>query len=309
MKGVTKATGPIVVLTLILGGAVGNAAATNGKSTRPAAHATRILGGKPAAPAAHPAARRSPTGYQVLTSGPLANDAGTASVGVVTCPAHTVVYGGGAFSSSGSTLVNLQGSYPPGNTRWVAIMSNQSSGNATFTVYAVCAKRTAKWGIIETLGVPNPPATQTTHITATCPATTKVLGGGGWGEGVFGQNLNSSFPVQSGSGSAAIYSWRVDMNNNSTLALHVAAYAVCGNAKGYGIYSSAPVGLPTGTQNVVLQNCPSPKVPLGGGIFSSSENLTVNINSTFPYATAWSGYENSFSGPNSKITGYVVCAD
>src|SRR5262249_42330025 len=55
------------------------------------------------------------------------------------CPTGTLVLSGGAFSSSGSTQVNLNSTLPVSTTDWKSYEDNGSSGTNTVTAYAVCA--------------------------------------------------------------------------------------------------------------------------------------------------------------------------
>jgi hypothetical protein len=111
----------------------------------------------PAGPAgaAGPAGPAGPQGVQGIQgppgpvtlnyqqSAPIPNPAGVQTHGSVACAAGQKVTGGGAFSSSGSTSVNINSSYPVGNSTWAVDMNNASGGAATFTVYAICTTTTA----------------------------------------------------------------------------------------------------------------------------------------------------------------------
>jgi hypothetical protein len=57
-----------------------------------------------------------------------------------------------------------------------------------------------------------------------------------------------------------------------------------------------------------VANCPGEKVPLGSCINSGSEDLTVNMNSTFQVGSAWSSYEINASEFDASATPFVICA-
>jgi hypothetical protein len=111
----------------------------------------------------------------VVNSGNIINPAGTQARGTINCPSGTVVLGGGAFSNSVATNVNLNSSYPDGSTEWSVDMNNASTGDASFVVYAVCAQQPKKYSIVEGTSVDNPSGDQTS-ATASCPAKTEILG-------------------------------------------------------------------------------------------------------------------------------------
>jgi hypothetical protein len=74
-----------------------------------------------------------------LLSSPVANPANTQSRYSVTCPTGSLILGGGGFSSTSSTLVNLNGVWPSSTWTWEVDINNASSVSATVTVYEICA--------------------------------------------------------------------------------------------------------------------------------------------------------------------------
>jgi len=67
---------------------------------------------------------------------------------------------------------------------------------------------------------------------------------------------------------------------------------------------------PPGAQDFVGQECPTGKVPTGGGIYSSSSSTLVNVNATYPNPgfTGWGAYENNASGVEGTIYAYAICS-
>lgn len=75
--------------------------------------------------------------YKLVTGTATVNNAGTQTGATATCLTGVAI-GGGAFSSSGSTSVNLNTSYPLSNA-WRAYQNNNSTVAASFTPYVVCS--------------------------------------------------------------------------------------------------------------------------------------------------------------------------
>ena len=77
---------------------------------------------------------------------------------------------------------------------------------------------------------------------------------------------------------------------------------------GYTIANSGPVTSPANGQVRGTAVCPSGKVPLGGGFFSSSGSVGANENSSFPVTGGWSVDFNNSTATASTFTVYAVCA-
>src|SRR5262249_61770904 len=120
------------------------------------------------------------------------------------------------------------------------------------------------------------------------------LGGGALPNlGLLFTNLNTDTPTAHGC--------HVDENNAPATSGAVTPFAVCGKVKGYQVVSQE-FDVPANSQVAGAALCPAPKVPIGGGIFSSSGSVGVNINSTVPEAPAvneWESWMNNASGLDS----------
>jgi hypothetical protein len=131
------------------------------------------------------------------------------------------------------------------------------------------------------------------------------LGGGGFsGSADLGVNINSSYPTSTG--------WHIDMNNNSTLSTTFNAYAVCAKKpKGYVQVAGSPVANPPGAQTSASADCPSQRaVPTGGGVWSTSGSVLVNMTATdplYPDWSAWAVFEGNASAFSANLTPYAVC--
>lgn len=119
--------------------------------------------------------KEPPARYTVVNSGPLPSGYGSQDLGSVSCPAHTVVYGGGVLLASDGLDTNVNSSWPT-NNGWSAYVNNASTASTSFTVYAVCGAATTGYAVISGKMYNNPAHSQTI-ATATCPRGTDVLGG------------------------------------------------------------------------------------------------------------------------------------
>ncbi len=79
-----------------------------------------------------------PKGYTQVFGGLVDNPPGTQTGTTVDCPGASVPLGGGGFSSSGSTAVNMNSTFPSGSD-WEAFESNASAADASMQASVVCA--------------------------------------------------------------------------------------------------------------------------------------------------------------------------
>ena len=70
---------------------------------------------------------------------------------------------------------------------------------------------------------------------------------------------------------------------------------------------SPPLLSLAGAQTRGTATCPAGTVPLGGGAFSTSSNVAVNLNSSFPSATGWVADVNNATAVGSAFDVRVVC--
>jgi hypothetical protein len=286
-------SGAVVAAAAVALVMMGAMAGPAGAAVKPSAAVQPHKGPKPPKPP------KAPPGYTVVNSGSIDNPAATQTRGNVSCPSGTVVLGGGAFSNSVATDVNLNSSFPNGSTEWSADMNNASGSDSPFVVYAVCAKQPNKYSIVNSGSIENPSGNQTT-ATASCPARTELLGGGGISNSLATSvNINTTLPNNEG--------WLVNMNNNSGSDAAEMAIAICGKEKAVTSAQSATVLNPAGSQTAVGIACPGRTVPFGGGIFSSSPSLLANVNSSEPINGGWESWENNAGLDGESINAWVVC--
>jgi hypothetical protein len=231
-------------------------------------------------------------------------------MGQVKCPAGTVVYGGGAEIVASTLNANLNSSYPLNHTTWAAWANNGSLDDTELTVYAVCAKQTLSWSMRSVTY--NDSSTGSTFGEARCPGTAKVLGGGVYSASAsLGENVASSWPAVSGQGAAKAWRWRVRMTDqNPVSGTTFRVYSVCGATPGYKIVKGAAATAHAMNESLAEVTCPSPRVPLSGGVQAGgSHALLLSMNTTLPtLATNWRTYENNAGSTDLTLTPYAVCA-
>jgi hypothetical protein len=259
--------------------------------------------GKPAPPLTPNLSAGLPRGYVVVSSGTLSAVNGSQTRGRAVCPVGDVPLGGGVFVESGSTLANVNSSFPvaSGSTNeWVADVNNASGFDTPFDVRAVCAKQPRNYQIVEGNTVDNPSGNQNTSF-ATCPRGSKPLGGGAFSNSFdLKVNINSTLPEGP--------NWRVDENNGGTDDATVNAEVVCGRVGGYQVVQSGFMDNPPGDQTGIRASCPAPTAPIGGGIFSNSGSVGVNVNTTAPVGSGWDSFENNGTPFDQEANAFVVCA-
>jgi hypothetical protein len=254
-------------------------------------------------------ANAAPPGYQVVVSTGITALPDTQTTGTASCPAGTVVYGGGAEIVSGELDANLNSSYPFTHTSWAVWVNNATHRATTLIVYAICAKKTPSWSI---RSVPfNDSTTGSTYGEAPCPSTTRVLGGGVYSSSIsLGENVAGSWPGVSRHGLAQDWKWRVQMTSRMHGGSMFRVYAICGRTPGYRIAKGAAVTAPAMQEAFANATCPSPRVPLSGGVQAAGADAEpLNMNSTLPVlGTSWRSWENNGSSVTRTLTPYVVCA-
>jgi hypothetical protein len=164
--------------------------------------------------------------YTVVTSVTTA-PAGSLTLGAAFCPAHTTVFGGGAFSSSSSTAVAIDRTFPYDNgrgiTSWDVYMANANAdlNDSAFTVYAIC-RPPPKGYSIQHSAIVTALAGSQTRAEVVCPGASVAIGGGGGSQiqnGDLYVTLNTSVPTRG--------SWIIYENNGQGRDRSIDAEVVC----------------------------------------------------------------------------------
>jgi len=139
------------------------------------------------------------------------------------------------------------------------------------------------------------------NVNSSFPTGTKPLGGGGLSNaGLVLVNLNST--TLNGR------SWLVIENNASTFSATVTAIAICGKLPGYAVVTGTNTLNPPGSRTATQVSCPIGTLPIGGGVFSTSFSLAVNVNTSVPSGGEWESFENN-AGPTPGFTSTTaICA-
>jgi hypothetical protein len=250
-----------------------------------------------------------PAGYVIVHSALASAPSGTQTHGVVVCPTGKVVLGGGVDVQSSSFDANVNGTYPEGTTEWGADVNNASGAAISFRVWAVCGKQNAAYKVVESPFAIDVPPHGDTPFSISCPIGTKVLGGGAaTNSGSTDVNLNSSYPTHKKLGTSTQFTWKVNVNNATASDWFVTPVAVCGTSRGYTFVTGPKVNMIAGGRTTAHVNCPSPTLPLSGGLLAHSADLSVNLNGSFPSTTAWRVAENDALALFATFTPYAVCA-
>jgi hypothetical protein len=89
-------------------------------------------------PSAATAGSAAIRGHEIVKSLAIANPASTTTKGTVTCPMGKKVQGGGAIAL-GLRGQSINGSFPASATQWQVDMTNSSTADSNFVVFATCA--------------------------------------------------------------------------------------------------------------------------------------------------------------------------
>lgn len=175
----------------------------------------------------------SVAGYQVASTD-LTVGAGGFLRSVATCPAGTVVLGGGAADSSYSvtqlsTVDRIVQESSPGasgsQSVWLTALRNNDSVAHVIKLFAVCATSPAGYQVVHT--EVTLAAGGFVRDTARCPAGAVALNGGaavtGSGSGDFKIRIQETAPATVGGQS----SWLTAVRNNDSVAHTISLYAVC----------------------------------------------------------------------------------
>jgi hypothetical protein len=266
-----------------------------------------------AAAAASPAAaaRRSPAaigvthppGYKIVHAGPFNAPPGTFdSGGFATCPAGTVVWGGGAAFFGGANLsLNVNTSQPVGSGGWEARVNNSGTATVQFGVDAICANKPAGYKLVFK-NADNPPNTQT-HATVTCPAPKVLLSGGTLSSAdQVTAFLTSAWPRSSAKFTGYMF-------NGTSTDQTFTVEAICGHKPaGYKITSNSAAVDPGFTLSDGI-GCPIGTSVLGGGTQDPDHVPVVQLAGSIDEgASTWNIDMSNLGQSVHQVNGYAICA-
>ena len=162
---------------------------------------------------------KKPKAYKVITGASLTNPAASQTHATAACAGKSKLLGGGGYSSSPFTQVNLNSSYPTGKT-WAIDMNNASTGAASTQAYAICGQQVK--GLVALTGDTeiNSPGTEDL-ADVTCTGSKVALSGGVFSDTTStSENINSLVPETSAL-------WRSYMNNTDPVLHHITSHVIC----------------------------------------------------------------------------------
>jgi hypothetical protein len=199
------------------------------------------------------------------------------------CPEGYQVIGGGALRS-GSTN-DLRSSFPAGDgTSWTAQWNASATNN---TAYAICVPSD---GLTLSGGLS---AANATTVTASCPAGTRVVGGGGSATST-SRELLQSFPFSD-------TQWRAVFDSGST---GNTAFVICAP------WDTRDISLVTAAASAttVTANCPPATRLLGGGRSYGSASDPRSMWPVTDIDGSLRSFSVTFASANTGNTAYAVCA-
>ena len=214
-----------------------------------------------------------------------AGDNGTGvTPGSVNCPSsHPTATGGGAEirgDQSGLDL-ELKSSAPsPGSSvdSWDVEANNSSGSPASMDFDAICAK-----GKFRTPFATDPsvqPGTESFR-TATCPAGTKLAGGGVFSDGGdHATEIGDSAPAGTGAHPNA---WTGTINNGSSQEIAMGVVAVCATQGHYHVERSLRLPVDNNSQAGASVKCPAGTHVSGGGVHITGLDDALEVASSAPF--------------------------
>jgi hypothetical protein len=246
---------------------------------------------------------KAPPGYTIVQSSMFTAPSGAQTIGSVSCPTGTVVWGGGGLIEGSDLRLNLNSSLPNlDGGGWTVDVNNTADSFGLFFVEAVCARAPRKYQILESADVTVGAGSQA-NASQSCPAGTVVLGGGSLSDsGSPAVNINSTLPI------ASINGWQAEQNDDASFDTTFHAFAICGKAPtGYAILGGPIVLNPPLSQTNAVAACPTGR-PLSGGALSNVGSPVVNLNSSQVGGGGWTAYENNASLiGGATLEAFVIC--
>ena len=162
---------------------------------------------------------KKPKLYQLVTTPPALVAAGFSGHAIASCPAGTVVLGGGSFSFSGQTTVNLNSTFDAGNG-WRTDMNNASLSSSNIESLAICAKKPKGYVSVDGPDTIVSPFS-TGFAQAFCPGASVPLSGG---VSNFSNDVRANVSATSPTNGDG---WFAAVNNDTNSSIPVSARMVC----------------------------------------------------------------------------------
>jgi hypothetical protein len=225
--------------------------------------------------------------------------AGSDDYAVATCPAGSVVVGGGYDATDPDVTFYVQYKYGNG---WRGYAKNNSGSSRQITVFAVCLHNAPGASVTQELAQAMLYPGSSTPAIADCPPGSIVTGGG------FYVDPDADLQVYQARKSPTSEGWMVWAYNHSGSDKTFLAYAMCLSGSGGTITQiEKTVDISAGTTGYALPTCGGGSLLTGGG-FSGPLDLIVYRNSS-PYSGGqWQVYaKNTHTSDTKKLYAYVIC--
>jgi hypothetical protein len=202
------------------------------------------------------------------------------------CPKKFLAVGGGAHVTGTDPDFDLeiQTTEPDhSNPRtWVNAIDNSTGSTAQATSFVIC-ERASSHTIKYRVGRKIVAAGGQGVMSVSCPAGTKVTGGGADITGDHRAEISSSEPAD-GQDANRINddAWFAVVNNGTSIRQHMTVNAVCSTVGRYKIVSSRHVRLPDNTQVAATAHCPAGSRVTGGGLGIRGFDNGYEVAGSFP---------------------------
>ena len=161
---------------------------------------------------------KRPKGYRIVTT-TVDSPGVTQTTATATCPANTVVFGGGMSSTSTSAATHVLSSWAPKRTAFRAILWNATGDDQSMSVYAICGHQPPGYTIVRQTGTVPPSGID--FAGGVCPTGTSVLSGG---FKVVAPNPGVRLDTSLEDGRSL---WDIDFNNAGTTSVQLTSSAIC----------------------------------------------------------------------------------
>jgi hypothetical protein len=223
-------------------------------------------------------------------------NAGSYGRAVATCPAGTVVTGGGF---GGLAAQNTFVSTMSGNT-WQVFAYNGATSTLPVYAYATCLPYEGSITTASYTGTKSVAMYSSDCAYATCPVGTTVTGGG-----FSGPQLRSTLSIYKNSNYGN--GWVTCGANYSSSSQTIAAYAVCASGLVNSVNATtAQKTIAAGSYASVAAVCPAGAIATGGG-WDMDPNLTLYYNTKSTTTDTWDAKATNSSGNSGSLNSVVMC--
>jgi hypothetical protein len=214
-----------------------------------------------------------------------------------TCPAGSIVVGGGFMSSAEVVFVEQ---YKDGNG-WTVMATNTAGSDREVYAYAVCLYNAVGVSTTQVQSQVTMPGSGLKQALVSCPAGS-IATGGGWK--AQDKKVRVYQSIRSSNG------WYIEARNEGASAKSLRVYAVCLSGTGVTVTEAGQgVSVPGNSLGKAIVTCPAGTVLTGGGFGAGSGGELVVHGNSGPWGTdkQWRAYATNTSGSAQMFQGRAVC--